>query len=72
MAPARAGTMIDGMKEHARADVAAAIAEVAARRPELTLEEIAAAALAAAELPGPVVPVAVERIALLMRDCASW
>jgi hypothetical protein len=41
---------------------------VQARRPDLTLEEIAAAALAACELAGGVDPVAVERIALLMRD----
>jgi hypothetical protein len=57
--------------EDAREDVIRAIAEVEARRPELSLEEIAAAALAARQLPGPVDPEAVERIALLMSDRSS-
>jgi hypothetical protein len=56
------------MNGDVNAEVISAIAEVARRRPELTLEEIAAAALTARELPGPVDPVAVERIALMMRE----
>jgi hypothetical protein len=58
MAPAPRWPDHPGACEEARAELISVIAEVEERRAELTLEEIATAALAAGELGGPVDPLA--------------